>query len=262
MKENIYTISVMDAFHEESECSLCILEKKQEEQYMNNLLNYTVLDVQTRKETNSLGFCRRHFEMMYNKPLKELNRLGLAPLVESYLAEYNERQKKMATGITKLLRERTPSSGLQKALPMLNSKSQVNVAETVKELITELKNQENKCYVCHWKNYQMDRYLEIVFLLWAKEAEFRELFHQKKGGCQKHFRQLLEGAVAHLDQDKAAAFVLELVTMQVSNMERLHQEVSLFTKKMAYNNDDLPWGTAKDALIRAIQKIAGYCKLN
>ncbi|HEX3046303.1 MAG TPA: DUF6062 family protein, partial [Bacillota bacterium] len=210
-----------------------------------------------------LGFCRRHFEMMYNKPLKELNRLGLAPIVESYIAEHNERLKKMGTRITKTLGERASSSGLQKALPILNSKrqSQINVSETVNELIAELKAQENKCYVCYWKNYQMERYLEIVFLLWSKESEFRELFHQIKGFCQKHFRQLLEGAVVHLDQDKAVVFVSELIPMQVLNLERLHQEVSLFTQKMAYNNDDLPWGTAKDALIRAIQKIASFCNL-
>ncbi|MCL6590741.1 MAG: DUF6062 family protein [Firmicutes bacterium] len=261
MKENIYTISVMDAFHEESECSLCILEKKQEEQYMNNLLNYTILDVQTRKETNDLGFCRRHFEMMYNKPLKELNRLGLAPLVESYLAGHNERLKKMATRITGILRERTPASGFQKAFPLLNSKPKANVAGTVTELITELKDQGNKCYVCYWKDYQMGRYLEIVFLLWSKESDFRELFQQQKGFCRKHFCQLLEKAMEHLDQDQASTFIPELVAMQVANMERLHQEVSLFTKKMAYNNDELPWGTAKDALIRGIQKIAGYSNL-
>ncbi len=82
MKENIYTIPVMDAFKEANECPFCFmyhtLEKKQA---MNFVLGPSYMETDVRKKTNELGFCKEHLTKLYGQK----NRLGLALMLHSHM---------------------------------------------------------------------------------------------------------------------------------------------------------------------------------
>ena len=77
-----------------------------------------------------------------------------------------------------------------------------------------------------------------------------------------HLKLLIEGAKQHLSSSQQDEFFRNLFSMQVNNLERLEKEVSWFTQKFDYRNNDKPWGTSKDALIRGIKKVSGLKELD
>ena len=66
MNQHIDTIPVWDAYKTDCECPLCVLAKKNEEEYVDNFLGASVMEPDRRVEVNEKGFCRRHFEMMFD----------------------------------------------------------------------------------------------------------------------------------------------------------------------------------------------------
>ena len=92
MKEQIYTIPVTDAFREDCECPVCFLEKNLEDQYIEYFLGPSLMEPDHRIETNDKGFCRRHFELLYNR---QENRLGLGLIVDTHLQHQNSNLKKL-----------------------------------------------------------------------------------------------------------------------------------------------------------------------
>ncbi len=91
MKEKIYTIPVTEVFGEECECPMCLLEKRLEEEYVNYFLGPSLMEPDCRMDTNEKGFCRRHFEQLYNK---QENRLGLGLMIDTHMQEQISRLKK------------------------------------------------------------------------------------------------------------------------------------------------------------------------
>jgi len=247
MKEQIYTIPVMDAFREECECPMCLMERKVEGEYIEYILGASLMEPDCRIETNDKGFCRRHFELLYNR---QENRLGLGLMIDTHLCEQNKK-------LEKIFKSRV--SSIEKDARV--SLKQTETEKLVNKLVSELKNLQSKCTICSKLDYTMDRYIDVIFHLWSKEEEFRKLFNSKKGFCLKHLEQLLDATKKYLSPKEAAIFVNNLLCMQLCNMDRIQKDVNWFTKKFDYRYNDAPWGDSKDALLRSIQKLAGFCEL-
>ena len=83
MKTEIYTIPIQDAFAEESECPVCRMYQKLEE----NAINYTIgpgasyMEGDIREQSDEQGFCQKHLEMLYEYP----NKLGLAMMLKTHM---------------------------------------------------------------------------------------------------------------------------------------------------------------------------------
>lgn len=257
MKEKIYTIPVTDAFAEDCECPLCTLEKKLEDENIDYALGPSLMEPDMRQETNELGFCRTHFEAMYNK---QVNRLGLALMIDTFLQEKNTRLKKIFDSRVNSL-EKDISSGLVRNIAGRLSSKQTDSEKLVSELVSELEHIENGCAICKKLEYTMDRYIDVIFHLYFKEPDFMEKFHSKKGFCLKHLKLLLSSTKKYLNTSETALFVKNLMEMQLPHLERIEKEVDWFTKKFDYRYNDAPWGNSKDAVIRSIQKIRGNCDL-
>lgn len=239
MKEQIYTIPVMDAFREDSECPVCILERNLENHYIDFVLGPSLMEPACRIETNEKGFCRRHFELLYNK---QENRLGLGLIIDTHLQE-----------LVKVLKKKCSKTPVFKSTKKMTA--------FVDDCIKNLTIIENKCMICDRMNYTMERYLDVIFYLWSKEDEFQDLFNKKKGFCLKHFRMLLEGSRKYLSSRYSQDFIESLLNLQLEHMERVQKEVNWFTEKFDYRNADAPWGNSKDAVQRSIQKLVGHCTL-
>lgn len=257
MKEKIYTIPVTDAFAVDCECPLCVLEKKLEDESVDYALGPALMEPDKRQETNEQGFCKTHFEAMYNK---QVNRLGLALMIDTFLQEKNNNIKKTYDSKSASL-EKDATSGLVKNLSNKLSSRQSETEKLVAELVSQLESIENSCAICSKLERTMDRYIDVVFYLYFKEPEFREKFHSKKGFCLKHLKQLLTSTKKYLNVNETAIFTKNLMEIQLSNMERIEKEVDWFTKKFDYRFNDAPWGNSKDAVIRSIQKIRGNSDL-
>ncbi len=258
MKEKIYTIPVTDAFKEDCECPMCLLEKRLEDEYIDYVLGPSLMEPEGRIETNEKGFCRRHFEMLYER---QSNKLGLGLIIDTHLAEQNSIYKNMFESRRKAIEKDSETSMLKN----ITGKMSVKRTETEKlidDLISELSVLEGKCAVCSKLDNTMARYIDVIFYLWLKEEDFKKLFLSKKGFCLRHLKFLLEGTKKCLNAKEAAIFIAHLMDMQIENLERIQQEVNWFTKKFDYRYNDEPWKNSRDAIPRSIQKIVGFCGFN
>jgi len=74
MKERIYTIPINEAFDQDSECPLCICERKLENDALEYTLGPAMMEPDSRIETNRTGFCNLHFTKLYNLQQNRLPR--------------------------------------------------------------------------------------------------------------------------------------------------------------------------------------------
>ncbi len=277
MKEKIYTIPVSEAFEVDCECPMCLLEKRFEDEKLEYILGPSLMEPDTRVETNKSGFCRRHYEMLYKK---QDSRLGLALILDTHIAEQNSKLEKICRGIRGNSKESQPGNildsgvhndirqrGNQQAGDMsvwkriFSADESQNTEKLSERLIGYLNGLEKDCLICSGLEYTMQRYIDVILYLWAKETDFRNTFNSKKGFCLRHYGDLLAGAGKYLKGTQANEFRRELIVMQLDNMDRIQKEVNWFTKKFDYNNNDAPWGNSKDAVPRSIQKLAGWMSL-
>lgn len=242
MKEQIYTIPINEAYETDCECPLCLLEKKSEREAVEYSLGAAMMEPDYRVESNDKGYCRKHFEMMFQKP----NKLSLALVMETLVAENIKKlsafEKKMSLkGKGGLFKKKGPTPA--------------------EELSKQLGEMEKSCIVCDKINHTMERYITVLVEMWKTEPEFRAKFESSKGVCLPHMRQLLEAAEKKLNTKDAAEFASILYTKQMQELARISEDVHRFTLKFDYRNKDMEWNGAEDAPQRSIEKTAGAMNL-
>ena len=85
MKEQIYTIPLMDAFNAGDECPFCFIERNLEQHAMDFVLGAgaSYMEDDIRAETDKAGFCREHYKKMFEYG----NRLGCGLINHSFQKE-------------------------------------------------------------------------------------------------------------------------------------------------------------------------------
>lgn len=242
MKEKIYTIPVNEAYDKDCECPLCELERKLENEGIQYALGAAMMEPDYRMESNAKGYCRRHFSMMFSSP----NKLPLALILDTHLDEMRSKLKKLEKSTKSLESEHTglfKKSGAGKA------------AEEISELLDKT---EKSCMICEKIEHTMLRYIDVLLYMWANDDAFKEKFDKSKGVCLKHFKMLAENCTKSIKGDKAGQFLAALIKKENAELERIQEDIHKFTLKFDYRNKDMEWGTAKDAPVRTIEKIAGY----
>jgi hypothetical protein len=247
MIEKIYTIPVSEAFETDSECALCRLESRFEDECAEYYLGPSLMEPDNREVTNEKGFCRSHFSLLYNK---QVNRLGLGLVLDTYMQEQIMRLGRLSAGAV--------GEKGKNLFTKLSAKNPVKSAQAIGEYIEK---HEKECAICSKLNYTMDRYLEVIMHLYFSEDDFKIRFNECKGFCIPHFKMLLEASGKYHSGSKSQEFCEKLITLELTNLERIEKETDWFTKKFDYRNTDAPWGNSKDALQRGINKMTGS-KLN
>lgn len=255
MKEKIYTIPVTEAFQHDCECAVCLLEEKLEEKYVDYFLGSSLMEPDCRIETNNKGFCKRHFEMLYNK---QENRLGLGLIIDTHMCEQNKQIEKIYTDGLNGMKKDGGISAVKNITTRISSK-QSKTDKLIDLLVVKLSKAEHSCVICNKLDYTMDRYSDIITHLWFSEKDFRTLFNEKKGFCLNHLKLLLTASKKYLSTKEKAIFVENLMNMQLENLQRIQGDVNWFTKKFDYRYNNHPWNNSKDAIPRSIRKIAGLC---
>ena len=156
-----------------------------------------------------------------------------------------EHLRKLFAGSNKLGFALQLQTRLAALRPKLTGKPKA-AKKTAETLAAEL----SSCVICDMKNANMERYAETVAGMYKKDAEFRKKFEESKGFCLKHYRELLLAG-------GTPEFVESLERVQAANMDRLSEELAGFIQKFDHRYADKPWGTSKDAHIRAMQKYQG-----
>ena len=276
MKETIYTIPVSEAYEQDCECPLCYLQNKLENEYAEYTLGASLMEPDSRKLTNAKGFCKEHFELIYNKGI---NKLGLALIIDTHMMTHN---KKIAniTGLTsdyvdtnKPLTDEdevTKTMSLAKGVAALFRKDKSKTknsdeasggtrASSIDRIIDYIDEYEHECFICDKLNYTMNRYIDVIYYLYFSEKDFKARFNSGNGYCLPHLRDMLLYA-KKLSGDKREEVVNVMLNMQVTNMDRVQKDIDWFTKKFDYRYESEPWGNSRDAIPRSIKKLMGPCK--
>lgn len=254
MKERIYTIPVSEAFREDCECPMCLLEKKLEEDALEYTLGPSMMESDSRIETNSKGFCNRHFTKLYNM---QKNRLALGLVIDTHLMEQNRIIKKMYESSLPGLKRESATTAMEQVVQSFTKGKRNETAAFIQSVIDKLNDLERTCTICEKISYNMDKFIDVILYLFFREEDFRELFLTKKGFCLVHLKKLLEGSLKYLNQKQRNEFIIALMEMEIAHLDRIKEEVNWFTQKFDYRNENAPWKNSRDAIPRSIEKICG-----
>ena len=230
MAEKIYTIPINEAFdkaiqNEPCDCPFCLLQEMLEQNELEIIMGASMMEPDIRIETNKKGFCKHHYDKMYERG----NRLGLALILESHIAEV---EKKIFEGGT-----------------LLDSKGEKEQAK--------LDSLEKSCYVCDRVNLSFLKMMDNMVYLWETEEDFREKFKKQKYFCLPHYKQLLEFGRNSLGKKQFAEYFKQAREIEKAYISELGGDVSWFCKKFDYRYDSEPWYNAKDAIPRALAFLSG-----
>lgn len=223
MKEKIYTIPINEAYETECECPLCLIEKKLEKEAVEYELGAAMMEPDHREQSNEKGFCNKHYNMLFAAQ----NKLPLALVLDTHLDTVRAKISQMQ------------KPGKAKGL-FRKASSKPSCAELV-----------SSCMVCGKVNGTMDRYCRVLIEMWKEDKDFREKVAKSKGFCLPHFEKLYG-----LSDD--AEFLAAIAETEAAAFEKIKEDVHRFTLKFDYRNRDMEWGDAKDAPLRAVEKLAGY----
>ena len=99
MRENIATIPLIDAFKADGECPFCHLEREAEQHAISFILGSAYMEDDIREKTDTTGFCRHHFKMMYDYGTHKRNEGFLARKVKFFKThEKNRCNRSKASG--------------------------------------------------------------------------------------------------------------------------------------------------------------------
>lgn len=227
MNEKIYTIPVMDGFHQDSECPFCAMKKKLNDDSVRFMLSPSYMEVDVRGETNRRGFCQDHTRQMYEQG----NMLGLALMTHSHLKHR--------------IRE----------LETLTASLEKNAVKNAKKLSDTRKKWDGSCYLCERIEASISHYMDTFFYLWKKEEGFEETVRECKGFCLSHYLELLGRSETCLAGKEKTRFQTLLQQLEREQLERVAGELEWFTQKFDYRNQERPWKNSKDALPRALLKV-------
>ena len=221
MGYHIDTGLIKEKFATPCECPLCEIQKIVEEQFLHEFLNDAVMEDSTRAKVNKLGFCSKHFDMLFARP----NKLSVA------------------------LQIATRTNALQKLL------TPVKNASSAKKQAKILEKESTTCIICDLVQESMVKYYKTVAQLFNKEKDFYKTLLSTKGFCLKHYTELLN--YSSYAGFTANAYVEFLSGIESRNFVRLQEELKQFCDKHDYRNANVPLGNAEDSLKRMGEKLYG-----
>ena len=199
MRESLLTIPINEVFEPREGCPICAMRNTVETHISEYIMGAAMMEPDVRIETNKLGFCREH----YNILLKQNNRLSLGLMLNTHLAE---RRAKMFDG----------KGGLRRY-------SKKSVPE------------EKTCFVCSKVNWGIDHMLSTLYNMW-EDSGFRNLYSQQQCICLEHYDLLMLGAMKHLKKEELKSFVEATDKLVDEYMKSLNDDVQQFCDSFDYRN--------------------------
>ena len=239
MKQEIHTYPVAEAFTSGEECPFCRLKRQSEQRAIRHFAgpSASYMEPEIRGITNEKGFCADHMKKLYDYGNSLGNALMLQTHYETMLLQ---------------LRQQMDNYELPEK-PGLFRRKKPAETETYPQ---RLSRQLCACAICDQMEDTMQRQYRVFFTL-TKEPEFREMVEQSKGFCFVHFQTLLEEAPKHLPASQERWFYPTVYRVMEENLLRVKGDLDHLISKYDHRNSDLPWGNAKDALQRTMQKLSG-----
>lgn len=227
LRSDITNIPISEVFEPKAGCPICRMRNMLEKRMAEYITGAAMMEPDVRIETNRLGFCIDHFRDI----MKQRNRLGVALILESHLAETEQE--------------------VFKGLPLIGKSS--------KKQALHASEQQNTCFICQQVDWAMERMLATVCRLWENEADFRKLFDEQEALCLPHFSLLVQTAQTAMSKKSITPFSKAASALSQRYMTSLRQDVSHFCKMFDYRNsgENADWGNSRDAVERAVWFLTG-----
>lgn len=244
MKYHIDTIPVWDALKAGTECPLCALRRRTERLLIRRSLGAAVMSPDTRKKVNERGFCPSHQAMLYTAP--EGNRLGHALMMLSHLQTQKDSilSRPFGDDAGSLPRGAFLQALIKPGMGKDGPRAGRGTAS---------------CLICDELRELSQRQTASLVHLYKTDAAFRGSFRESRGLCVPHCEEASAMAGELLSGGMKAEFTGVLKNRLSESLERLQAELERYTRKFDYRNADEPWGDARDALERTINKLQGWC---
>ena len=234
MKEVLETIPVWDALKEDTECPICSLMMRAEEDALKYYLGPAVMVPEIRVQINSKGYCNDHWQK-----LAAMNKAQ--PLSLSLDTYYEESRKIFAPSFAMIGK----AGNARKALKGFDA-----LEEAVRK-------REEGCLVCDYMKMRLDRYTATFAVLYDQDPEFREALSKSKGFCVHHTLDLVHAAKANISGDVLTDYLKTLSSLLEKNLERVQKDVWWMTQKYKSETKDKPWNGCEDAYKRGADKLTG-----
>lgn len=236
MKEKLYTIPLNDAVNENDECPLCNAVRSLERDAIDFAIGpgASYMESDIREQTDQKGFCKHHFQMMFEYG----NSLGNALILKTHVIKFRQDLKKKMNSFQ-------PSKS-----SLFSKVEQSNVEKYIDDL-------ESQCFVCDYYKNTYKRYIDTFFYLYKEDDSFKQKIENGKGFCLEHMKELVGVASKYMDKNDYTKFCQMLFELQDSNLKRIEEDISWFVDKFDYRYKDADWKNSKDAIPRTIQKIVG-----
>lgn len=240
MKDRLDTYALWDALKADSECPLCALRRKTERQLIERSLGGSVMSPDDRQRVNAAGYCQHHHRQLFARK----NRLGHALLTLSRL-------QSLIPQADQALQDLKRGNG-HKGPRFFRRGSAETASENGLTALTA------RCVLCQELETQSTWQTETLLYLWEKDPEFRAAFSASKGLCLPDTARVM-GLWGKLPATHRQSLLETLRNGLMESLARLEQELSWYTQKFDYRNQDAPWGASKDALERTVNKLRGWC---
>ncbi len=226
ISKNILTVRVEDIFEKKCGCPICLTIKASEDNSCEYISGSAMMEPDIRIETNRLGFCPEHFDML----LKTSQKLPLALILSTHLDEI----KAEAYGENKTaLGKRLKRGG----------------------------EFEKTCYICSRTESDLDRFFHGMFKLYAQDEHFRKLFSEQEYICFPHRNLLLNLAQKALKKDVLRQFCEETERLSENRLVQIRNGLDEFCRSFDYRNIGKQLSeNAENAPENAIEFITGKPK--
>lgn len=203
MRESILTIPVNEVFEPKEGCPICRMRDTVEQHICEYIMGAAMMEPDVRMETNELGFCHTHFEML----MLQNNRLSLGLMLNSYL-------------------ENARNNIFEKKSIFFTKGAKAKKASEI----------ETSCFVCSKVDWGINHMLETVFTMYVKDPKFKNLFKAQEYICVPHYNLLMSQAPTKLQKGDLSDFTKALDTLLEDYIRQLNSDVNDFCNSFDYRN--------------------------
>jgi len=225
---------------QKTECPLCALRYKTEQDEIERTLGAGVMEPDVRIRFNERGVCPAHQQMLFTRQ----NRLGHALLMDSHVKEQLSQLEKLS--------KRAIASGKPGRALFSNN-------DTMGTLADDLQALTSRCVVCEMLEEHMARYRYTFLHLWKTNRDFQAAWLASHGVCLPHAAELITDARKHLNRAQQAEFAAQALHHLTERLTEDEKDLDWFTRKFDYRNQAEPWGNSKTALERVVNRLRGRC---
>ncbi len=225
MRQDICTIPVNEVFEVNDGCPICRMRETVEKRIVEYIMGAAMMEPDVRIETNKLGFCERHFDMMLNSR----GRLQLALILESHIDEISKNifEKKLFNSVSKK-------------------------GEKAKKI-------SDSCFVCSKVEWGFENMIKTLFLSYESDRDFRDLFNSQSQICLVHYELLMNNAEKKNLRKYNSEFESNLTRITGEYVKSLHADLQKYCSMYDYRakQENQDWGTSRDAVERSVAFLNG-----